>query len=314
MKSFMVLAALVAVASGDIGIDLGSGYQYGKPSRSYIPVSPVGLHNRHAGDGTYSPANTHYTTTYTIGNTAGNYKGYTTTTHHLYTTIVEPSFPVYLHHQQQQQQQLQQQQHTVSPLPTVVHQKFFFDAPEDLGETHVRIHVQPAAVAAQKSIFIKAPTSKVVSHVDVPQPQPAEKTKVYVLVKKPEEQQDIVVPAAVPAPAAQPEVFFVKYKNQHEAEQKIQDIQEGANLGGQSAKKVHSDHELISSIKDGVDAHVHHGNDFGVVVNSVGGIHPIAGGIGTNVVTISGPTINSGEGIVSSTTIKYGPAGESGPY
>ncbi|XP_017775768.1 PREDICTED: uncharacterized protein LOC108562074 [Nicrophorus vespilloides] len=200
------------------------------------------------------------------------------------------------------------------------HESFFFDSPEDLGETHVRVHVQPSAAAGDKTIYIRAPAynSKIVPHFNIAQQQAAGKTKVYVLVKKQEQQQDIVVPAAVQGPAAKPEVVFVKYSNQKEAEQKIQDIQQGAS-GGNSAKVVFNHRELISSIKD-QPAIQQQGYYAGPSVNFVQTGIPA-----TSISTSSGPGaftqtagIGAGEDTISNTITKeevhYGPAGASGPY
>ncbi|XP_017783711.1 PREDICTED: uncharacterized protein LOC108567630 [Nicrophorus vespilloides] len=170
---------------------------------------------------------------------------------------------------------------------------YFFDAPEDLGQTHVRVHVQPSAAAGDKTIYIRAPAynSRIIPHFNIAQQQqPAGKTKVYVLVKKPEEQQDIVVPAGVQAPAAEPEVVFVKYRNQKEAEEKLKSIQDGS-IGGDSAKVVGNHQDLVHSIEDPkIDVR------FGSPAYD-------------NNVAVSAPNR-----VQEKPTANYGPAGISGPY
>ncbi|XP_017775769.1 PREDICTED: uncharacterized protein LOC108562075 [Nicrophorus vespilloides] len=198
--------------------------------------------------------------------------------------------------------------------PVVSHilenKNFFFDAPEDLGETHVRVHVQPSAAAGEKSIFIRAPSynSKIVPHFNIAQQQAAGKTKVYVLVKKPEEQQDIVVPATVQATAAQPEVVFIKYKTQKEAEEKIKNIQDGAT-GGTSAKTVFNHRELVSSIKD-EPAHQHHQQTIsytGPIIEQSAGAPALAGIQSFGPSTIGGPSVIGSSSVIGSPSVSSGP-------
>ncbi|XP_017775767.1 PREDICTED: uncharacterized protein LOC108562073 [Nicrophorus vespilloides] len=302
MNKFLVVLATVLVcvsARPDIGLNIREGgYQYGSPTGSYLPGA------QQIGSNSYNTYNNgpqqHFAPAGVVSGQQYNYQG------------VAPQVGF-----------VGQQNYVQQNFAQVPHKSYFFDAPEDLGHTHVRVHVQPSAAAGDKTIYIRAPAynSKIVPHFNIAQQQAAGKTKVYVLVKKPEEQQDIVVPAAVQGPAAKPEVVFVKYSNQKEAEQKIQDIQQGAS-GGNSAKVVFNHRELVSSIKD---EPVHHQQiNYGVpVIGGPTSIHQaiIGGGGG---VSHDAPThfeigVNGGSsGPVQHhqhhETANYGPAGASGPY
>ncbi|XP_022917901.2 uncharacterized protein [Onthophagus taurus] len=139
--------------------------------------------------------------------------------------------------------QIYQQQFYSQPSPSVYHhpaevQKhvYFYEAPEEPEDIHP--HVAPTAPPSKKNvkiIFIKAPTYKVQPYVPPVAYSQQEKTLVYVLVKKPEEQQQIVVEPPPPTPPTKPEVYFIKYKNQAEAEEKVQNTlnthaESGANI------------------------------------------------------------------------------------
>lgn len=119
--------------------------------------------------------------------------------------------------------------------PQVIEQKhvYFYEAPE---EPEI---VTPSPIPAEapkknvKIIFIKAPqfAQPIVPKIPAP-PENHEKTIVYVLVKKPEEQPPIVIPTLAPTVPAKPEVFFIKYKNQAEAELKVSEtLNEHSNSG-----------------------------------------------------------------------------------
>ncbi|XP_017775764.1 PREDICTED: uncharacterized protein LOC108562070 [Nicrophorus vespilloides] len=266
MNKFLVFASVLVCASADIGLKL----REGSPTGSYLPGVQSGSNSY----GAYSNGPQQH---YAPGGYAGSYgvgpQGYGGQVS--YNTFGgAPQYSV-------------QQNFAGIPQAVQHHRSFFFDAPEDLGETHVRVHVQPSAAAGDKTIYIRAqPTTQRSSHTST---------------SLNKEQQDIVVPAAVQGPAAKPEVVFVKYSNQKEAEQKIQDIQEGAS-SGDSAKTVFNHRELVSSIKD-EPAHQHqHGISFGGPGAFIGGS--------------AGPSHSSGESVgnVSGGEPHYGPAGESGPY
>ncbi|KAG5881500.1 hypothetical protein JTB14_001644 [Gonioctena quinquepunctata] len=109
-------------------------------------------------------------------------------------------------------------------------QLFFYSAPEDPEPVRTRINIAPATPSKKnvKYIFIKAPTAPSVGPVEIAAPpQNEEKTVVYVLVKKPEEEQQIYVKSQDPTEAPKPEVFFIKYKDQKEAEEAISKVQSG---------------------------------------------------------------------------------------
>lgn len=74
-------------------------------------------------------------------------------------------------------------------------------------------------------IFIKAPTYTQKSAIIPVFPTHEEKTIVYVLSKKPEIQQNIEFPEPPVTEPSKPEVFFIKYRNQQEADQAQQSIQ-----------------------------------------------------------------------------------------
>ncbi|XP_017775760.1 PREDICTED: uncharacterized protein LOC108562067 [Nicrophorus vespilloides] len=315
MNKFLVFASVLVCASADIGLKI----REGGPTGSYLPQTYGSGSNSYSSYG--NGPQTHYTPSGYSG--SSNYhgvvpqgsSGYTSygsaphTSYGSYGSAPHTSYSSYGSVPQYNTYGAGQYGgvgYSVGGIPQAVqhHRSFFFDAPEDLGETHVRVHVQPSAAAGDNTIYIRAPAynSKVVPHFNIAQQQAAGKTKVFVLVKKPEEQQDIVVPAAVQGPAAKPEVVFVKYSNQKEAEQKIQDIQEGAS-SGDSAKTVFNHRELVSSIKDEPAHHGHH-HDI-----SYGGPSTVYGGVGSSGHSIS--TLPAGN---QHHEIHYGPAGESGPY
>ncbi|XP_017775763.1 PREDICTED: uncharacterized protein LOC108562069 [Nicrophorus vespilloides] len=312
MNKFLVFASVLVCASADIGLKL----REGSPTGSYLPGAPQTYGSGSNSYGSYSngPQQAHYAPSGYSG--SSNYHGVVPQGNSGYTSYGSapqssyssyesaPQYTSYGGSAPQYGGYSVQQNFAGIPQAVQHHKSFFFDAPADLGETHVRVHVQPSAADGDKTIYIRAPAynSKVIPHFNIGQQQAAGKTKVYVLVKKPEEQQDIVVPAAAQAPAAKPEVVFVKYSNQKEAEQKIHDIQEGAS-SGDSAKVVFNHRELVSSIKD---EPAHHGQHHDI---SFGGPSTVYGGVGS-----SGHSISTLPGGNQHHETHYGPAGESGPY
>lgn len=74
-------------------------------------------------------------------------------------------------------------------------------------------------------IFIKAPTYSASSRIIPILPQNEEKTIVYVLSKKPSFEQNVELPEPPVTEPSKPDVFFIKYKNQQEADQAQQSIQ-----------------------------------------------------------------------------------------
>ncbi|GJQ70697.1 hypothetical protein Trydic_g631 [Trypoxylus dichotomus] len=133
----------------------------------------------------------------------------------------------------QQYSSLQSSQFT-SIAPTVEQKHvYFYEAPEEPEILPPSpIPVEPAKKNV-KIIFIKAPQYAAPIQPQIPlQPQNQEKTIVYVLVKKPEDQQQLVIPTQPPTPPAKPEVYFIKYKNQQEAEEKVSNtLNEHSNTG-----------------------------------------------------------------------------------
>ncbi|XP_017775761.1 PREDICTED: uncharacterized protein LOC108562068 [Nicrophorus vespilloides] len=309
MNKFLVFASVLVCASADIGLKI----REGTPAGSYLPGSPQTYGSGSNSYGSYSngPQQAHYAPSGYSGSSnyhgvapqgSSGYTSYGNAPQSSYSSYGSaPQYSSYGGSAPQYGGHFVQQNFAGVPQAVQHHKSFFFDAPENLGETHVRVHVQPSAAAADNTIYIKAPSynSRVVPHFNIAQQQQsAGKTKVIVLVKKPEEQQDIVVPAAVQGPAAKPEVVFVKYSNQHEAEQKIRDIQDGAS-SGDSAKVVYNHRELVSSIKD---EPTHHDISYG-------GPSTVYGGVGS-----SGHSISTLPGGNQHHETHYGPAGASGPY
>ncbi|XP_017771146.1 PREDICTED: uncharacterized protein LOC108558670 [Nicrophorus vespilloides] len=190
------------------------------------------------------------------------------------------------------------------PGPAHVHKHvYFFDSPEDNEAPQLRVKVQPAAGHKNyKIIFIKAPSYKApkITHIPAIQ-QNEEKTLVYVLVKKPEETQDIVIPSSIASKPSKPEVYFIKYKSQKEAEEKIQSIQNGGS-SGISAQNVGSGTDFINTLKE----------------------QPVNIGVDTSVSSVS--TVETNEPsfltedqgnvqtVQTSGHAQYGPPGVSGPY
>lgn len=74
-------------------------------------------------------------------------------------------------------------------------------------------------------IFIKAPTYAARAQIIPVIPPNEEKTIVYVLSKKPTFEQNIQLPEPPVTEPSKPDVFFIKYRNQKEADQAQQSIQ-----------------------------------------------------------------------------------------
>lgn len=117
--------------------------------------------------------------------------------------------------------------------PEVRKHVYFYEGPEEKITHTQRVHVPVVAPKKNyKIIFIKAPTYASASAPIIPaQQQDEEKTLVYVLVKKPEAPADITVQAPAPTQPTKPEVYFIKYKTQKEAEDKIAGTLQGTSSG-----------------------------------------------------------------------------------
>lgn len=114
-------------------------------------------------------------------------------------------------------------------LPPIVTKHFYVHAaPEEPEERAGPRFVQIGRARKNyKVIFIKAPTYGSSSQIIPILPQNEEKTIVYVLSKKPELNQEIQLPEQPVTEPSKPEVFFIKYKNQEEAQKAQQQIQSG---------------------------------------------------------------------------------------
>jgi hypothetical protein len=120
--------------------------------------------------------------------------------------------------------------------PIITKHFYIHEAPEEPANVRAQEKVQE--VRPQKNykiIFIKAPSSESAA----PQnnypvyPQNEEKTIVYVLSKKNENNfEKAEIPAPPPAVTSKPEVYFIKYKNNEQADSAVSKIQESFQEGG----------------------------------------------------------------------------------
>ncbi|XP_017775758.1 PREDICTED: uncharacterized protein LOC108562065 [Nicrophorus vespilloides] len=300
MKSFIVVftASLVACVLGGVSV----------PSGSYIPTSGHKTHDVYQGSGTYPTYGTGIYNAQGLGSLQTppiNYGGVYHGSDYNHMTYGSGEKQVY-----------------------------YFDAPHDFEATKLRVLVQPSGHSEEKVIFIKAPVYRapeITFHQ--PAPQPAQRTRVYVLVKKPEEHQEIVVPAAPRSAPLRPDVVFVNYRNQHEAEQQIRNIQGGASSSsGVLAKSVGSHSDLVSSINDYGSRSDHLSINGGILGNiGYSGNTGYSGNVGysgnegytghTGYTGNHGYTGNGYSGNIAKTgyygkqvNTHYGPVGSSGPY
>lgn len=112
-------------------------------------------------------------------------------------------------------------------LPPIVTKDFYFHAaPEEPEEQAGPRFVQVGRARKNyKVIFIKAPTYGSSQQIIPVLPQNEEKTIVYVLSKKPTLSQEVQIPEQPVTEPSKPDVFFIKYKNQEEAQKAQQHIQ-----------------------------------------------------------------------------------------
>lgn len=112
-------------------------------------------------------------------------------------------------------------------LEPIITKSFYFEAaPEEPEEAQAPRFVPIGRPQKNyKIIFIKTPAFGLNSQVIPIVPPNEEKTIVYVLSKKPEFNQDIELPTAPVTEATKPEVFFIKYKNEQEAQDAQSQIQ-----------------------------------------------------------------------------------------
>lgn len=352
----------VAIARPDIGLKLRQqqlqqqGYNYAPPSTSYgnpIQSNQVFASSQYQQNripsGSYIPNgptlpqvnfNEHSftggsTLNYPIGVNGGGFQGLVNNGGNGYANSFSSQFGT-----TSSQSSLQFQQHAHQQAQLQKH-VYFYEAPYEPEEPHIHKHI-PVAPATKnyKIIFIKAPTQSPPTVPIIPlQPQNEEKTLVYVLVKKPDEQPDIHIPAPIPTQPSKPEVFFIKYKTQDEAKQKIQGTLEGHQNAGLTANAVGDGAAFVSSIKDSITHH-HHGDasgEHGIITNGNFGqdgfgtqfgntqiTSGLNGGSHTGGLVSSGldGTFTSSSGSVTSTGslagtgphAQYGPPGASGPY
>lgn len=120
---------------------------------------------------------------------------------------------------------------------------YAFAAPEEPAtRATVRVQAPISKRKHYKLVFIKAPSQQTIVDSDITLPaQEEEKTLIYVLSKNQKQQQpEIRIKQAAASKHAKPEVFFLKYKNEAEA----QAIASGA-ISGQSAD-IPAQGEIIS--------------------------------------------------------------------
>lgn len=112
-------------------------------------------------------------------------------------------------------------------LEPIITKNFYFEAaPEEPEESQAPRFIPIGRPQKNyKIIFIKTPAFGLNSQVIPIVPPNEEKTIVYVLSKRPEFNQDVELPAAPVTEATKPEVFFIKYKNEAEAQDAQSQIQ-----------------------------------------------------------------------------------------
>lgn len=133
--------------------------------------------------------------------------------------------------------------------PEVTRHVYFYEGPEETVVHQQRVHVPVVPPKKNyKIIFVKAPSYGAPVVPVVPPQQPNEdKTIVYVLVKKPEAPADITVPLPEPTKPSKPEVYFIKYKTQKEAEDKIAGTLQGAS-GASIIANAHNQGSFVDAI------------------------------------------------------------------
>lgn len=114
--------------------------------------------------------------------------------------------------------------------PEVQKNVYYFSAPDETEPVRPRIRIATPAPRRKNInyIFVKAPAPAPVAPILIKTPpKENDKTIVYVLVKKPQEEQDIEIHTPESTPPTKPEVYFIKYRNQQEAEEAIDKVQSG---------------------------------------------------------------------------------------
>ncbi|XP_072396803.1 uncharacterized protein [Diabrotica undecimpunctata] len=111
-----------------------------------------------------------------------------------------------------------------SEKPAITKNVYFFSAPEEEA-VKPRIYFEPNKKHVNV-VYIKAPAAPSLGPIEItpPKQESPEKTVVYVLVKKPEEQKIIVKPGPTAKPV-NPDVFFINYKDDEEAQYKLEELQ-----------------------------------------------------------------------------------------
>ncbi|KAF2898097.1 hypothetical protein ILUMI_08077 [Ignelater luminosus] len=162
---------------------------------------------------------------------------------------------------------------------------YFYAAPDDEPAARFRINIAPSSHRNTKIIFVKAPSyGGVIPEVIAPPSHAEDKTLVYVLVKKPQQGGAITIPSSLGVKQAKPEVFFIKYRNQAEAEHAV-----ASGLNGQAVGSGLSDLGTGESFVRTLET-----RGVGIDGGVIGGSSILGGTIG---------------GVV-----RYGEPGASGPY
>ncbi|KAF2896497.1 hypothetical protein ILUMI_09677 [Ignelater luminosus] len=176
---------------------------------------------------------------------------------------------------------------------------YYFAAPDEEEQARFRINIAPSTQKNTRIIFVKTPSyGNIVPEVISPPSQAEDKTLVYVLVKKPQQDNSITIPASTGVKPAKPEVYFIKYKNQHEAESAVSESLNGRSAGS-TLPDLGNEQEFIKSLKDSLQKS---GNleDFSGSSSSQLG----SGGYEDSSNLLNGGSLNN----------NYGPPGGSGPY
>lgn len=214
------------------------GYNYNKPSdssnvqpaNSYIP--PASGNPFGNGLDTVAPSGGSYQQTSSLGSGTGSYatggSSYDTGAGLNGGSLLQSYQGSQATGQQYASQSTSAQSYNAAQqLPPIVTKSFYVHAAPDDPEENVGPRFVQVGRARKnyKVIFIKAPTYGSSSQIIPILPQNEEKTIVYVLSKKPELNQQIQIPEQPVTEPSKPEVFFIKYKNQEEAQKAQEQIQ-----------------------------------------------------------------------------------------
>lgn len=177
---------------------------------------------------------------------------------------------------------------------------YYFAAPDEEEQARFRINIAPSTQKNTRIIFVKTPSyGNIIPEVISPPSQAEDKTLVYVLVKKSQQDNSITIPASTGVKQAKPEVYFIKYKNQHEAERVVSESLDGRSAGS-SLPDLGNEQEFLRSLKDSLQ--------------KSGKLEEFSGGSGSSQLGSGGYEESSNLLSGGSLSSNYGPPGASGPY